>query len=129
MSRYSIGLDMGSGYIKSVLLNGDRKVIWEQVRELSGQPRERLLQILDEIPLKGESFSLGFTGSGNHCLKGLFPGDPINNLVALTRGMGHILPQAKTIIEIGGESSRLFWVSEEHLTDFAMNNVCAAGTG
>jgi predicted CoA-substrate-specific enzyme activase len=41
----------------------------------------------------------------------------------------HFFPEAQTILEIGGQDSKLIVLRDGMVTDFAMNTVCAAGTG
>lgn len=59
----------------------------------------------------------------------------VNEIVALTRAFNHLYPHVKTVIDIGGEDSKLIIFEEESagkrlkIKDFSMNALCAAGTG
>jgi len=52
-----------------------------------------------------------------------------NEITAHAIASTYFYPQAKTIIEIGGQDSKIILLEDGIVTDFAMNNVCAAGTG
>lgn len=54
----------------------------------------------------------------------------VTEITCHARGIRHLVPQARTIIDIGGQDSKLIWLGEEgNVTEFAMNDRCAAGTG
>jgi predicted CoA-substrate-specific enzyme activase len=52
-----------------------------------------------------------------------------NEITCQAVGAVHYYPKVQTIIEIGGQDSKLILVRDGMVTDFAMNTVCAAGTG
>jgi predicted CoA-substrate-specific enzyme activase len=60
-------------------------------------------------------------------------GSFINEVIAQARGTYHFRPDAKSIIDMGGEDAKLIMVDQENgelvIQDFAMNTMCAAGTG
>jgi predicted CoA-substrate-specific enzyme activase len=70
---------------------------------------------------------------GGQRLAEILGGRFINEVIAQGRGTHHFAPQARTIIDMGGEDAKMIMVAEEdgHLIieDFAMNTMCAAGTG
>ena len=58
----------------------------------------------------------------------------MNEIIALTKGVGQIHPQTRTIIDMGGEDAKMILVGPGpdgglRINDFAMNTMCAAGTG
>ena len=58
----------------------------------------------------------------------------MNEVIAQARGTFTFLPQARTVIDMGGEDAKLILVDEDPqggvvIEDFAMNTMCAAGTG
>jgi predicted CoA-substrate-specific enzyme activase len=52
-----------------------------------------------------------------------------NEITAHAVATVHYVPEAQTIIEIGGQDSKLILLQEGLVSDFSMNTVCAAGTG
>ena len=59
----------------------------------------------------------------------LLGGRFVNEIVAQSSAVAALYPQARTVIEMGGEDSKLLVMGPGGLVDFAMNTVCAAGTG
>ena len=77
--------------------------------------------------------TVSVTGTGGKYLAELLGATFINEIIAQTRGTAEYVPQARTIIDMGGEDSKLILTSDEGsgltIQDFAMNTMCAAGTG
>jgi predicted CoA-substrate-specific enzyme activase len=81
---------------------------------------------LPEVAIAG----CGSTGSGRSLAAALMGADLARNEVtAHATAALHFYPDVRTIIEIGGQDSKLIVVRDGAVTDFAMNTVCAAGTG
>ena len=77
---------------------------------------------------------VALTGSGGKLLAKILDGFFVNELVAQSTATGTLYPDIKTLIEIGGEDSKLILLEKDEsdavrIKDFAMNTVCAAGTG
>lgn len=73
---------------------------------------------------------VGVTGSARQ-LAGLVVGADVvkNEITAQAAAARHVAPGARTIIEIGGQDSKMITLKDGLVVDFAMNSVCAAGTG
>ncbi|UCD64139.1 MAG: CoA activase [Candidatus Zixiibacteriota bacterium] len=128
----SLGIDIGSVSVKLVLLENDR-VVRTAYRRFHGRPFETLCQLLNEQfrDLDGSSLNLGFTGIGGKTARRVLGGKFFGEIASIAAGNFHSVPQARTIIEMGGEDSKLIVVDSPTRTvrDFAMNAQCAAGTG
>ena len=83
-------------------------------------------EINDDIIITG----VGTTGSGRQLI-GILLGDDIikNEITSHATATLHYYPDARTIFEIGGQDSKIILLKDEMVIDFAMNTVCAAGTG
>ncbi len=85
--------------------------------------------------LEARTVAAGFTGSGGRPVAALLGGVHINELVAQTCAIGRFYPAVRTVIEIGGQDSKFLSTDWDEtlgrmvLSDMAMNNLCAAGTG
>ena len=133
-----LGIDIGSTTVKVVVLDHARRLLgWRYVRS-RGRPREALLGAvsdLAEVVGNERILALGLSGSGGGPIADLVGGTHVNELVAQTRAIGAFHPEARTVIEIGGQDSKLLSVrwdpssQQMLLEDFAMNALCAAGTG
>ena len=133
MGNY-LGIDVGSITTKLVVLNGDDQVLAKCYIRNSGRPIEAIQQGLEEIliqlgkivPIDG----VATTGSARHLAAYLVGADLIKNeITAHAMAVIDFLPEAKTIIEIGGQDSKVIVMRNGVVADFAMNTVCAAGTG
>jgi len=133
MKSLYLGLDIGSVSVNTVLLNQDGEVIWEDYTRHQGQPLATAYNILENLP--GSAKGLGVTGAGGKLISQLLGGLLVNEVVAQAKAMGRYHPQIRTVIEIGGEDSKLILLRYDPkmgtsiVEDFAMNTICAAGTG
>ena len=132
---YDTGLDVGSVSVNLVIMNDQGEVVREEYRRHLGEPFRMALALLERCagispgPLPaGGLYRHGWEDAGGH------PGRTfINEVIAQGRGTFHFAPETRTIIDMGGEDAKMIMVAEEdgHLViqDFAMNTMCAAGTG
>ncbi|MEW6266341.1 MAG: acyl-CoA dehydratase activase [Thermodesulfobacteriota bacterium] len=135
--RYHLGLDVGSISLKTVLLADDRGIVFEDYTRTRGQPYDTALEVLGrliEAYPREKIATVSVTGMGGKLLADLLGGVFVNEVIAQTRATSEYAPQARSIIDMGGEDSKLILVHREgegHLSisDFAMNSMCAAGTG
>ncbi|PWB68309.1 CoA activase, partial [candidate division GN15 bacterium] len=128
----SIGIDVGSVAVKVVLLRNGIVVDNVYSRFTEG-PFETLRDLMAGpfASLAGQSFTLGLTGIGGKTAHGILGGKVCGEVAALAAANFHVLPQLRTVIEMGGEDSKLLILDSANRTvvDFAMNAQCAAGTG
>ncbi len=132
-----LGMDIGSVSINTVVVDGAGEVRWEDYRRTRGEPLPTALEILTEITAQypPESFRLAaFTGIGGKLPAEKLGGVFINEVIAQARGTFGFHPEARTIIDMGGEDAKLILVDRDAggnlvIRDFAMNSMCAAGTG
>jgi len=130
--QYSFGIDIGSVAVKAVLLE-DKRIVRTVYRRFEDGPLETLRDILcKQFPeLAGTSFNFGLTGIGGKTVSSVLGGKAFGEIAALAAGNFHVVPEARTVIEMGGEDSKLLILDGVNKTviDFAMNAQCAAGTG
>ncbi len=128
----SLGIDIGSVSVKLVLMEEGR-VARTAYRRFRGGPFETLRElILDQFSeLDGATFPLGLTGIGGKTAHSILGGKFFGEIAALARGNFAIVPAVRTVIEMGGEDSKLLILdgATRSVVDFAMNAQCAAGTG
>ncbi len=129
-----LGVDVGSVTTKLVLLNEDYQVQDSLYLRTRGKPLEVVQQGLRQLSqrLSGpvEIAGVGATGSGRY-LAGIVVGADVvkNEITAHAVAASHFVPGVQTIIEIGGQDSKIIILREGVAVDFGMNTVCAAGTG
>lgn len=136
MEKLYIGIDVGSVSANTVIMNEQKEVLEEHYTRLKGQPLLTVKNILEEIlkRIPADSFkSISFTGIGGKLLSEILGGNFVNEIIAQARAVEHFYPGVKTIIDIGGEDSKLIIIEKENgkskISDFSMNTLCAAGTG
>ncbi|MBW1768846.1 MAG: CoA activase, partial [Deltaproteobacteria bacterium] len=134
---YLFGFDIGSISINTVVIDSDSKIILDRYDYCQGKPFEKLKEILEilEKTYSREQFShISCTGTGGKLGAELLGGTFVNEIVAQSSSVSHLYPQVRTIIEMGGEDSKLIFMDEvgnnaSRLSDFELNTLCAAGTG
>ncbi len=133
-----LGIDIGSVTAKAVVLDEADNIIESRYTRTRGQPVETILAILEDILAKNSPDKLkvaAATGTGGELIANLLGIPFVNEIIAQAAGTTRFHPEVKTILEIGGEDSKLMTLGEESLgtlpkvTDFAINGACAAGTG
>jgi len=129
-----LGVDVGSVSTNFVVLNENARVLETLYIRTKGQPiktiKEGLNYLRPQLEGKVEIKTAGATGSARNLTGVMLGADVVKNeITAHAVAVAHLLPDAQTIIEIGGQDSKIIILREGIVTDFAMNTVCAAGTG
>jgi len=119
-------LDLGSVSVKLVTLNADGSIKSSQYKRHYGQPLQAAVEFLNEIK---PGARLVLTGSAGKLLASILDVPHINEVIALSAAVGRYYPGVKTVVEMGGEDSKLLVLDRGRLKDFSMNSACAAGTG
>jgi predicted CoA-substrate-specific enzyme activase len=131
----TVGVDIGSVSIKIVVLESSSRIIAARYLPSHGEPLEGLRTGFREIfeetgALVPEVTGLCVTGSGRE-LGGIFleAGMVRNEITCHAAGAVHANPGVRTIMEIGGQDSKIIFLQDSMVCDFSMNTICAAGTG
>jgi len=130
MKDVVLGLDIGSVSMKGVLIDTNNNIINKYYTKNKGlilTVKEVMSKLKDtNIKVKGA----GCTGSGKELI-GLLIGCDILESEIISHYLATITlyPNAKTIIDVGGEDSKLLLVQNKNLTSFSMNRDCGGGTG
>lgn len=128
-----LGIDVGSVSTNIVVLTATGNVADSLYIRTQGRPIEAVQQGLREVVDRlGELtvLGLGTTGSGRYLTGMVVGADSVKNeITAHALAAMHVMPDVKTVLEIGGQDSKLISIDNGVVTDFAMNTVCAAGTG
>ncbi|MDQ7094511.1 acyl-CoA dehydratase activase [Desulfosporosinus sp. PR] len=132
MENYYLGVDIGSLTVKIVLLNRAKEILGQSVARAGYNGRDvanRLIeQLLAQTGLSASEISVTVaTGYG----RVTFPSDrEVSEITCQAKGISHLFPSARTIIDIGGQDSKVIkLLPNGKVGDFAMNDKCAAGTG
>ena len=137
MTAFWLGLDLASVSLDSVVIGDNGEILWSEYTRIHGRPLEKAHEVLTRILQKFPADQIAaccVTGSGAGRLAELINATEINEILALTRGVDKLHPEARAIIDMGGEDAKLILVAPDGhgglcIDDFAMNTMCAAGTG
>ncbi|MDN5347310.1 MAG: hypothetical protein PWP65_874 [Clostridia bacterium] len=128
-----LGIDVGSVSTKLVVVNESKELIFETYLRTHGGPIEALQlgfrQLKDEVGDLNIR-AVGTTGSGRHLAAVMVGADTIKNeITAHAVAAREVEPEVRTVIDIGGQDSKIIFLKDGVTTGFNMNSVCAAGTG
>ena len=129
---YATGIDIGSTSGEAVILNGN-SILAASVVDTGYNSRRAaelaLEKALTESGLKrGQIGPIVATGYGRIAIE--FANRQVTEISCYAKGMAHIFPDVRTVIDIGGQDSKVIAVGKNgKAMDFAMNDKCAAGTG
>jgi predicted CoA-substrate-specific enzyme activase len=135
--RVYLGIDIGSLTCKFVLIGEKNEIIFSSYFRTEGNPISAIQKGLRELKKRIENHNpnieiagVGTTGSGRY-LAGVITGADLvkNEITAHAQGVCRFIPDTKTVIEIGGQDSKIIILENGVVVDFALNLVCAAGTG
>lgn len=128
-----IGIDVGSVSMNIVTINSQgeiRDIIYRRTHGKIIDSVKSGLQNLSQNAKNSAITGCGVTGSARHLVAALVKADAVKNEISSQAiATLKVAPDVKTIIEIGGEDSKIIILREGIPVDFAMNTMCAAGTG
>lgn len=129
-----LGIDVGSVTTKIALIDEIGKYIDGIMLKTAGKPvlaiQSGLAQLYNQLKEACEILGVGTTGSGRQLAGALVGADIVKNEITAHAVAASVnVPGVQTILEIGGQDSKIVLLRDNIVTDFAMNTVCAAGTG
>ena len=130
---YVMGIDSGSTSTNAVILNGNREIVASAVIRTGAKSGESAQRILEEILQKAnlqrsDLTKIVSTGYGRVSIP--FADKNVTEISCHGKGAHYLNPEIRTILDIGGQDSKAIHLNEKgDVTDFVMNDKCAAGTG
>jgi predicted CoA-substrate-specific enzyme activase len=129
-----LGVDVGSVTTKFAVLDRNNELVTSVYLMTQGNPVEMvqqgLKQIEQELPSDFDICGIATTGSGRYLAGVILGADLVKNEIT-THAVAALsyVPQVQTVLEVGGQDSKIIIIRDGVVTDFGMNTVCAAGTG
>jgi len=129
-----LGVDIGSISTKGVIIDENNNIITSSYIWTEGNPVLAVKQLIENLKknldkkyvVKG----IGTTGSARKLIGLLLDANVVKNeIMAHAIGTLSLYPDVRTILEIGGQDSKIILINNGIITDYAMNTLCAAGTG
>ena len=129
-----VGIDIGSISTKGVVIDSNNNIIASNYLWTEGNPIEAVKKLVEtlkeQLPKDYVIKGIGTTGSARNLIGLLLDANVVKNeITAHALGTLSIVPDVKTILEIGGQDSKIIIINDGIITDYAMNTLCAAGTG
>lgn len=135
MKKAYLGVDIGSISTKGVIIDEKNKIIASSYLYTEGNPITATKKVIKELKhqINTEDYrvvGVGTTGSARKLIGTILGANTIKNeITAHAIGTTSIYPNVHTIFEIGGQDSKIIIIDNGIVTDYAMNTLCAAGTG
>lgn len=129
-----LGIDAGSVATKLALIGENGQLTTSIYLRVQGKPiatiQQGLREIGEKLPADTMIRGVGVTGSARYLAGAIVGADTIKNEIT-SQAVAALqqVPEVRTIIEIGGQDSKVIFLRHGMVTDFGMNTVCAAGTG
>lgn len=127
------GVDSGSTTTNGVLVDGDGRILFSKTLKTgirASNTAEVLIQEMTEFSRKNGNQIGKCISTGYGRLLVSSASDKITEISCHARGVFELYPEARGIIDIGGQDSKVIRLnSGGSVEDFAMNDKCAAGTG
>ena len=135
MKKCFLGVDIGSISTKGVIIDEQNNIIASNYLYTEGSPIDAVKRLIKDLKTKinhneYKVVSVGTTGSARKLIGVLLNASVVKNeITAHAVGTTSIYPNVRTIFEIGGQDSKIILLNNKIVTDYAMNTLCAAGTG
>ena len=127
-----LGVDIGAVSAKAVLLRDDVILAYEVLDTGSniGRIADKVVKkVLEKARIDFNDLN-GIVATGYGRISVPFADKKVTEITCHARGVHHLIPEVRTIIDIGGQDSKGIRVNESgNVIDFVMNDKCAAGTG
>lgn len=132
--RIFLGIDVGSVSTNLVMIDAANGLLAFEYLLTRGQPiqvvQEGLKNLYRQVPSGTVVGGVGVTGSARNLIGVAVGADVIKNeITAHAIAADLVVPGVQTVLEIGGQDSKIIALRHGVVVDFAMNTVCAAGTG
>lgn len=130
---YVAGIDSGSASTDAVILNREGKIVGSAILPTGsgadvGAEKALANALVSSHLVREQIGYVVTTGYGREFIRA---GDSsVTEITCHARGAHHLAPQARTVIDIGGQDSKVIVLDDQgHVISFVMNDKCAAGTG
>ncbi|MCI8512102.1 MAG: 2-hydroxyglutaryl-CoA dehydratase [Lachnospiraceae bacterium] len=129
---YTLGIDVGSTASKCIILKDGSEIAAKSLIDVgagTSGPKRAIDMVLSEAGMKREDMAFVLaTGYGRNSLMGLAD-KQMSELSCHARGAAFLFPEVHTVIDIGGQDVKVLHIEKGAMTNFQMNDKCAAGTG
>ena len=132
MSIYTLGIDIGTTASKCVMLADGKDIVAKSLISVgagTSGPQRAIDEVLSAAGKKREDMAYVLaTGYGRNSLMD-YADKQMSELSCHAKGAHFLFPEVHTVIDIGGQDVKVLEIENGVMTNFAMNDKCAAGTG
>lgn len=133
MKKAYLGIDIGSISTKGIIIDKKNTILASSYLWTKGNPLKAVKEVLEnlkpKIPSEYQIVGIGTTGSARKLIGTILGANIIKNeITAHAIGTISKYTEVRTIIEIGGQDSKIILIKNKIVVDYAMNTLCAAGT-
>jgi len=128
---YYVGIDAGSVFTKVVVMDEEGIVSYD-IRPSGRNYRDSIMFSLEDALSKAgvnkdQIYEVTVTGHGGEASP--VAGEYASDISCMAKGVGFLFPQARTLIEIGGQVSKVVSISNGRVVRFVAGDRCAGGSG
>jgi len=127
------GIDIGSITTEALLFDKDKGILGYKIVQTGADSKKSAETALENVlayPAKQSSDISYIVATGCGRKRAAFAQQSITEITCIARGVHHLFPDARTIIDIGGQDTKVIRIDEKgRVVEFEMNDKCAAGTG
>jgi predicted CoA-substrate-specific enzyme activase len=126
-----IGIDVGSTTAKVVVLDDKHQTLYSAYKRHNARVYEVLQETIQEVQqaLGNEECTVAITGSAGLGLAEKLKFPFVQEVVASAETVRVLYPHVSTLVDIGGEDSKIIFFDKNKRADIRMNGNCAGGTG
>lgn len=134
MKKAYLGVDIGSISTKGVIIDENNNILASTYQETNADPINATKKVLKSLEQEFDKnykiVGVGTTGSARKLIGKMLGANIVKNeITAHATGTLSKYPNVRTILEIGGQDSKIILLKNKIVTDYAMNTLCAAGCG
>lgn len=133
MKKCYLGIDIGSISTKGVAIDENNNIIASTYIWTEGNPIKSSKQVMNNLKKELDGYTvkgIGTTGSARKLIGLMLDANVVKNeITAHAVGTITLYPETRSILEIGGQDSKIIIIQNGVITDYSMNTLCAAGTG
>ncbi len=127
------GIDIGSITTEALLFDKEKGILGYTILQTGADSKKTAEIALEKVladPAKNASDVSYIISTGCGRKRAAFAKEAITEITCIAKGVNYLFPEARTIIDIGGQDTKVIRVNERgRVVEFEMNDKCAAGTG
>jgi predicted CoA-substrate-specific enzyme activase len=127
------GIDIGSITTEALLFDKDKGILGYKIVQTGADSKKSAETALENVlayPAKQSSDLSHIVATGCGRKRAVFAQQSITEITCIAKGVNYLFPDARTIIDIGGQDTKVIRIDKKgRVVEFEMNDKCAAGTG